>query len=388
MDHILFLPLNQNHVYIFKEIIAVLDMDYTVLCHDRVSDSKPNHTENMLQNFELNYRHFPERLNRSDRDGIGKKTIHFFKIRNMVRTVLDRLQPRLVVLALDNDPLAQVLISEGHKRGIKSIMVPEGLLKLHQLNRRKRYLSDHAYNLLRKGGLYLNYIRYGSGDCDHICVSGRLSHDILLQLGVPQNRMSVVGQQKYDGFLEKVRQLPKGKSERPVFLYAASTRIFKDEKEIRLLRGVVESAQALKLDVIAKLHPRTPEPTEALTARIGDEFRGTLRVLKEGYDTFYLLQTVDIVVTISSAIVLEALMMDKECIAASYLAGMRRFEYDSYDTIFTIEASQEIFPTMELSITNPKPWPNKKRLLEDELLSLDGKAAERASQKIKEMIDD
>ena len=386
MDQILFLPLNQNHVYIFKEIISVLGMEYTVLCHDRIAEARPHHTESLLKQFELAYRHFPHSLARLPQEGIGRRLHHFFVIRNMVRSLLDELRPALIVLALDNDPLAQILISEGHKHCIPSVMVPEGLLKPHELSGKTTYTSDFFYRILRSFGIYIKYIRYGSGDCNHIFVSGKRAFDILLKLGVSENRMSIVGQQKYDYFLQKIRDIRPRKSDSPVFLYAASIQIFQNESEIQLLRYIVETAKRLKYPVIAKLHPRTLESTDKLLSLLGENTSGTLKVLKEGYDTFDLLKTVDIVITISSAIVLEALMMNRECIVASYLAGNSRFDYDEYDAIFTIEAPKEIPSLMRLSVTRPKTWESKSALLEDEIYSLDGKAAERTVHQMHRLI--
>jgi hypothetical protein len=79
-------------------------------------------------------------------------------------------------------------------------------------------------------------------------------------------------------------------------------------------------------------------------------------------------------------------MMDKECIAANYLAGKRRFDYDSYNAFYSIENEEEIYNVLKESILLKKSYENKKRLLEDELYKLDGKAGVRTAEIIESMI--
>ena len=120
MSDTLFLPLNKNHVLIFKEIIAALNTEYIILCHDRISDNVIYHTRQILEQFDLKYRQFPQFVPADSGDGIIRRFSNFLKIRQMVRVLLDDVRPRLIVLALDNDPIAQILISEARRRGIKT----------------------------------------------------------------------------------------------------------------------------------------------------------------------------------------------------------------------------------------------------------------------------
>jgi len=385
MGKVLFLPLNQNHVLIFHEIIKSLNCGYEVLCHDRISEAKQYHTESILREKGVPYRHVSNKIFRSPNDVFFIKVMKFFKLKNELRSALDEIQPDLVVVAIDNDPIAQIVLNESKKRGIKTLLVPEGLIK-QDLITRDHYLSDYFYKVLRLLGIYIAYIKYGTGGCDKILVSGKKSLDILKKLGVKKEKMVMVGQQKYDSFLEKIRKEKPVSNEVKVYLYAASTRIFEEDGEIRLIGKIAESANKLNLDLIIKLHPRTPQKPEDLLTLIKTNGTLRLKIIKEGYETFEILKGVDAVITISSAIILEALMMDKECIAANYLAGKRRFDYDSYNAFYSIESEEEIYDVLKESILLKKSYENKKRLLEDELYKLDGKAGVRTAEIIESMI--
>jgi uncharacterized UPF0146 family protein len=386
MNKILFMPLNQNHVLIFKSILQHLKSDYLVLCHDRISEAAQYHTGALVQKNGLNHRHFPDPVSVTALDPINTRINNALKIRRQIQHLLNDIRPEMIVVCLDNDPTSQILISEAKRRKIKTLMVPEGLLKPHDFLARKTYLSDYIYRLLGRLGTPIRYIKYGSGGCDYILVSGKRSYDILQQAGIRAEKMIIVGQQKYDGFLKKVRNLQRNHNNPKVFLYAASTRIFREKAEAVLVRKLADVTEKLGAQLIVKLHPRLSNSTDELLSLIGRNASEHMRIIKEGYETFDLLRTVDVVITISSAIVLEAMMMDLESVAASYLAGRRRFDYDAYDAIYSIENENEIERVMKDVFKTSKKYTNKKRLLEDEIHTLDGMAGKRTADIIEELI--
>jgi hypothetical protein len=104
-----------------------------------------------------------------------------------------------------------------------------------------------------------------------------------------------------------------------------------------------------------------------------------VEIIKEGDETFELLRGCDVFVTVSSTMILDALLMDKECIVVRYLAGEERLEYDSYECSYFVDSAQEISRVVQESINSKKPYEKKRRLLEGELLLLDGRAGNRAA---------
>jgi len=386
MSKVLFIPLNTNHVAIFHGIIRSLSCDYAVLCHDRISDSMRYHTEYILRNLEIDYHHFEKRISRSPDDNVILKISKFVKMRRIIRDVLKHISADVVVLAMDNDPIAQLVIEQCNDLGMKKVLVQEALIRPYEYTMRQTYLSDYAYNLLRLCRIYLNYSQYGTGGCDKILVGGVIARDILKSRGVSVDKIAVVGLPKYDEFFNKIRKIRPINNEKKVYLFAASTRVLDDASSITFVKEMVQSTNKLQVYLIIKLHPRGPVEPSDVYKLIDCNDTPFVKITKEGDDTFSLLTKSDILIAVSSTVILEALMMDKECVVASYLAGESRLQYDEYDALHSIESQKDIYNAMKTAMMFKKSWDNKKRLLEDELYKLDGKAGERAANLIECMI--
>lgn len=374
---VLFVPLNTNHVIIFEAIIASLRWNYQILCHDRISEGKQYFTEEMLKQKGLSYFHFPHKIQRAPTDILLKKIIDFFRIKIQIRKILKTYAPAVIIFAIDNDPISQIAISEAKKKKIITILIPEGLIQYYDLFETKTYFSAYLYKILRFFGIYLDYVKYGAGGCDHLLVSGRRAFDILKKSGLPENKMTIVGQPKYDAFLNKILKYKPPVNQKKIFLFAASKRIFKDDTEISLLRKIIGVIKELNLDLLIKLHPRTPETPTDLEKRVGLKSDSSIKVIKEGYDTFNILEEIYAIITIPSAIILEALLMDKECIIISYMQGESFTDYVKYDAMYFIYSEDEIDEIIRESTQVKKKQEHKIHLLEDELYMLDGKASIR-----------
>ena len=386
MSKVLFVTLNTNHVLIFDSIIKSLNCDYEVLCHDRISGAKQFHTENILKNLEIPYRHFSRSIVRSENESFSVKVINFFKMKKEIYNTLEEISPSLIVLAIDNDPISQIFIKEAKKQRIKTVLIQEALIRPYEYSDERRYLSDYFYDLLRRFGIYLNYIKYGAGNCDRILVGGRIAANILKSNGIPENRITMVGLSKYDTVMERIKGLKQTVNDKKVYLYATSTKIFQDDENINFMRKLAEAAKQLDFYLIIKLHPRIPQGPDDVYKVIGDEAKEFTKVIKEGDETFELLKKADVFITVFSTIILDALLMDKECIVANYLAGESRLEYGQYDAINCIESEDEIEDVIKKTMAFRKNYGNKEHLLEDELYKLDGKAGLRAAQAIESMI--
>lgn len=386
MSKILFVPLNTNHVMIFNSILGSLHCEYEVLCHDRICEAAQYHTETALKKSEIPYIHFSKRVDRSPTDSISLKIINFFRIRKLIIDVLKQVSPKLVVLALDSDPISQILIKESKKREITTLLIQEALIRPYEYTMRESYLSDYFYRLMRLFGIYLKYIKYGTGNCDRILVGGKIAADILIKRAIPENRISIVGHPRYDVLIKKSRNLQQVFNEKKVYIFAASTKIVQDDLNIRFLQKLVEATDKLSLHLIIKLHPRAPHEPSDIYNIIKVDNKSSLEIVKEGDDTFEILKRSDALITVSSTIILEALMMDKECVVANYLAGESRLEYGHYDAINSIETEDEIYDVIKNSMLSKKNYKNKKRLLDDELYKLDGKASQRTARFLERVI--
>jgi len=387
MEKVLFLPLNTNHVLIFKEVWQSLDCQYEILCHDNISEAKQYRTETLLKELGVQFRFFAKAVNRSEGDNFFLKIVAFLKMKQSIIQSLKEVSPNIVVLGIDHDPIAQVVIGESNRLGYKTILFQEGLITPHQKLSHKSQLSDYGYNILKLCGIYLNYSKYGSGDWDKILVGGKRPYTILNKIrGIAEERIGIVGIPKYDIFFQRIKDLKQISDEKKTYLYAARPTIISDEPNIRFLKKLVGAVNDLKIHFIIKLHPRSPLEPDDIYNVIKSEDKSSVEIIKQGDDTFEILKKSYALITDFSTVALEALIMGKECVAASYLAGDNRFEYNEYDAIYVVENESEIYDVMKKSMLTKKSYENKKRLLEDELYRLDGKAGERAASFIENMV--
>lgn len=379
MPKVLFVPLNTNHVLIFESIIKSLRCPYEVLCHDMISDSPQYHTENTLKKLGIVYRHFPGHINRSPSDTLPIKIINCLRLKSMARNILTAISPTLLVLAIDSDPITQLFIEESKKRGIKTVLVQESLMRPYQYTLRRRYFSDILYKVLRLCGIYLSYIVYGSGMCDIVLASGTIPKKIFAQRGVPENRIFIVGYPKYDTILVKIDGSNAGANQNRVFVFAASTGILQDNANKNFLIKLTDAIIRLGTRLIIKLHPRSTTTPQEIYEIINVADKSAIEVIKEGDDTFDILKRSDVLITVSSTVILEALMMNKECVTVNYLAGESILDYQEYDAVYSIDSENQIFDVIKATIESPKNQHNKKKLLEDEVFKLDGQAGHRAA---------
>ena len=156
MPKVLFIPLNTNHILIFRSIIESLKCEYEILCHDKISEAGQYHTEKKLNEFGLRFKHFSKSITRSPHDNILAKILNFIKMKTAIRDILKIISPKIVVLAMDNDPIAQIVISNSKRLGFYTVLVQEALIRPYEYTMRQTYFSDYVYNFLRLCGIYLN----------------------------------------------------------------------------------------------------------------------------------------------------------------------------------------------------------------------------------------
>jgi CDP-glycerol glycerophosphotransferase (TagB/SpsB family) len=239
---------------------------------------------------------------------------------------------------------------------------------------------------LRKFGIYLNFSRYGSGDCDRILVGGEIAASVLKGTGISENRISRVGLPKYDAFFAGLRGYQPVQNQKKVYLYATSTMVLQDDGNIKFLKKLTDAAKNIGFYLVVKLHPRLPQGVKEVCRVLNTKETSTVEIIKGGDETFDLLKRADAFITVSSTMILDALLMDKECIVANYLAGESRLEYGKYDAVHLIENEKDIEAVLKSSLTIKKSYENKRALLEDELYKLDGRAGWRAAKVIEAMI--
>jgi len=381
MSKILFLPMNTNHVMILKHIIGQLKCDYDVLCHDRLCQGAQYLTENVLEKLGIPYVHFDDSCSLSYHLGLMARIRAFCRIRHIIKQKINCLSPSVLVLFIDNDPVAQLGIKMSRKNGIKTILLQDGLIRPDEYTERRLNPSKIIYTLLKTFGISLRSIVYGTGGCDKVLVNGNIAREILKTRGVPESKMIIVGQPKYDSFIKRIKVDELKNDNHRKYLFAATKELIRDDKNIRFLKEVTRCCANSEVHLIIKMHPRAPEIPEDVLGVLKGEDATFFEVVKEGDDTVEILKKCDAVITLYSTVILEALMMDKEGIAVHYLAGEQNLRhYNKYEAIFPIQNEGEVSTIIQESMKCRKEMGNKKKLLEDELCKLDGKASKRAAE--------
>lgn len=382
---ILFVPLNTNHVGIFACVSEHLMGRFVFLCHDRICEEGQYHTENSLKSLSLPYIHFPGSINLKE-GSLPARVEKFITMKRIIREVFLNVRPGCVVLAMDNDQVAKAFIDEARKSGITSFMIQEGLIRPHEYTEHRTYMSDNLQLLLKPFGIYTKYIKYGTGEADTYLVSGKRARNIFSKRGIPESRMVMVGQPKYDHILSGKRGMNTSSIKaKNAVLFAAPTDILTNAAVLDFTRKFSQTASKLELPVTIKLHPRSPSLPEEVRKAIASDL-STLKIIKEGDDTFDLLMEHGILLTISSTVVLEALLLGKECITADYLAGEFKLSYEAYDAVHPIANEDDIEGALFDAVNNRKKPENKMNLLLDELYELDGKAGQRAAKLIEDSL--
>jgi hypothetical protein len=380
MKTVLFLPLNTNHILIFKTLLESLKEDFIFVSHDNISEAKQYHTSKMLESLGLPFLHFPKKINRSLSDNIFLKILNFFLLRNSIKKLLGEIKPKVIVMGTDNDPLNQIFLNEAKRRSIKTILMQEALIRPLEYTMRRKYRSDRFMNLLREMGIFINYIPYGSGGCDKILLGGKRSYDILKSRGISEKYLKITGLPKYDEIVKKLAVVGDNKKvKNNSFLFVASTLIVNNEENIYFLKTLVTISEKINLKLIIKLHPRTEHEPKDIYNILDKTENQYLRILKGGDETSKLLNQVRGFITVSSTVILDALMMNKKCVVVDYLAGESQLKYDLYDAVFQISKKEEIENVLKQAMKEDKNQSNKRRLLEDELYILDGQSNKRVA---------
>lgn len=379
MAEVLFIPLNTNHVRIFEPVCAGLKSSFAVVCHDLVSESDAYRTGRLLVAKDLHPVDFPARVERNPVGSLRERIREARQIGRGVAGILRAVRPRVAVLCIDHDPTAILFIREARRRGVRSVVMQEGLIRPRDLEAEGGWLHRLRADVTAACGLPTGYVRFGSRAADVYLLSGNRARDVLLRAGVPASRLVVVGQPKYDHFLRqaKTQQAPQNKT--PVFLFAAPADLLKASWGPELVRMLADEARRRKLRIIVKLHPRGLLRPEEVLNCAGGAAGETFTVIKTDDDTIELLSRSDGLITISSTVVLEALIFGKECVVLDYLAGKTSLGYGASGAVHLVEEASKLGEHLGEAVSNPTSPDAKRRLLEDELHLLDGRAAERVA---------
>jgi len=237
-----------------------------------------------------------------------RKFIEAVKYIEMMLQVVKKEKPDVIVIVDEYGLYGRAAITVGKIKNIPTLAIQHGALTPNDLG----WL--HSPDEISSGNLI------NPEYCpipDKTAVSGEYYKNILTQLGsYPEDRVIITGQPKYDilahanNFFEKRKIYDRFNIEHKKKLAVLATQPL-PENEL-LFRSVFREIKKLKnMQLVIKLHPN--EYDESLHRNIAKEV-GLDVILTKDINLFELLNACDVLMTVSSTVALEAMILDKPVI--------------------------------------------------------------------------
>jgi UDP-N-acetylglucosamine 2-epimerase len=231
---------------------------------------------------------------------------------------------------------------------------------------------------------------------DKTAVSGEYYKNILTRLGsYPKDRVIITGQPKYDilahanNFFEKRKIYDKFKVEYKKKLVVLATQPLPENENELLFRSVFREIKKLKdIQLVIKLHPN--EYDESLHRNIAKEV-GLDVILTKDINLFELLNACDVLMTVSSTVALEAMILDKPVIIVDLKTNPDETAFVKSGAAIGVYKSNDINKAI-IKILNDKGTKKKlqnnmKKFVYEHAYRIDGLAYKRIVKLINEMIN-
>jgi|GEM_PF-4487675 hypothetical protein len=279
-----------------------------------------------------------------------------------------------ISICIDENGHSRFLVFASHMRSIPSIGLQHGII----------YPFNISYNYGKKDiSCYKNNL-----NCilaDKTAVFGSKAKNLLLKYGnYSEKQLEVTGQPRTDIFIESRRQYSKKEmckklgidSGKKLVVYASQP--FEDMSEQKIaLTEVIESLKGLDAELVVKMHPDDDSSFyDNLLSELGSDAVAT----KEA-DLYTLLFCSDLVISISSTVMLEALIMDKPVIQLNLLENYAFFE-DLEGRVFTKvtrkkDLGKAVMNSLRSMATFRKMERQRKKFISEYYYKVDGKSTER-----------
>ncbi|MGB9593769.1 MAG: hypothetical protein ACPL7R_06510, partial [Anaerolineae bacterium] len=201
----LFVCSNQNHVRIFSPVARILEQEGRVAPRWVALDRYYNHEAEatLREHGWADYALLPRPGSASGTpwEGTAWTRIRILQQgRRAVRTCLRAERPSVVVLGNDIGILERLFIAESRRLSIPSLLVQDGVIALRPVHEPPVSLPRRvAHATLTLLGLRLPDSKpYGQNGADHIAAMSEAVAQFLAQHGVPQQKVTVTGQPRYD----------------------------------------------------------------------------------------------------------------------------------------------------------------------------------------------
>jgi hypothetical protein len=248
----------------------------------------------------------------------------YFDARLQVSAFFEKFSPDLLVFGNDIGLLEQILLTEGKRRDIPTLLIQDGILI--DIDTTKSELVQRIQFGIRKSLRYFPRSIYGCGGAKKIAVMGPYSRRLFEKRGIRSDAIVETGHPRFDK-LKKIRAELTDKKRveykhkagfnknlpvicfftQPMIRYQYLLDVQKWDKIVRDVIGVVEELGA-QFQFVIKLHPS--ELKEEFVNRYNDEIKESKVSFFHKEDVSDLLPFIDIAVVYNSTVSLEAMILD------------------------------------------------------------------------------
>lgn len=196
--------------------------------------------------------------------------------------------------------------------------------------------------------------------CDYAALWGKYDKDTLLKLGNPENKLVVTGSQKYDDLYFRAKR-------EPPFSLMQHLKIDNSQKVVTiatqpihnyinfpknyymtiLQKFLLELKDSSDISIILKLHPF--DHCQEKYKEIANKLKARNFHMVQNVNIFDLLALTDILVTVSSTVALEAMMLKKSVVIVNFSKNLElnNVYYVVKDAVIVLERQEQIMPTVQ-----------------------------------------
>jgi len=230
---------------------------------------------------------------------------------------------------------------------------------------------------------------------DKTAVNGAYYKNILIKLGsYPPKNVVVTGQPKYDVLAfadkiykkERVCNLLKIDPNKKLIVFASQP----DSPQMNelLFRFIFQAVKKIPgTQLVIKLHPN--EYDSSLHERVARE-AGVNAVIVKDIDLFELLHACDLMLTLSSTVAMEAMILDKSVITVNLTNAPDAMPFAESGAAIGVYKREDIYPAINKALKNKQVRRNlqlrRKKFVYNNAFKIDGQASGRVINLIKEML--
>jgi glycosyltransferase involved in cell wall biosynthesis len=230
---------------------------------------------------------------------------------------------------------------------------------------------------------------------DKTAVNGAYYKNILIRMGsYPPSSVAVTGQPKYDVLAfadkiykkERVCSLLKLDPNKKLIVFASQP----DSPQANelLFRSIFQAVKKIPgAQLVIKLHPN--EYDSSLHERVARE-AGVNAVIVKDIDLFELLHACDLMLTLSSTVAIEAMILDKPVITVNLTNAPDAMPFAESGAAIGVYKREDIYPAINKALKNKQVRRNlqlrRKKFVYNNAFKIDGQASGRVINLIKEML--